>query len=229
MNRGVWIASGAGGVLGLIGLVLLLVNGIHQIPGWAFVAGCFLVLFLAQISAVQQAIEQREEARLSRGGITQKFMHMGEGASLGSSQISDITMRAGVERVYSERKRRRSRRLSKGQRCDLADRCEATSKEALEWLKRVSPTFGHTWDEEQRQEHESVERAHQNVTEQGFFAKFAPRLRDLLNEAVEAGYSLDDEMERLRLDSHFTKWDMDGLAQAVGIVGLRVRRESKKL
>jgi hypothetical protein len=70
MTKGAFAASGAGGVLGLLGLGLLIAHGPGKASGWIFVAGGCLVLLLAQFWSVQRAIEEREEAKRSGASVT---------------------------------------------------------------------------------------------------------------------------------------------------------------
>lgn len=80
------------------------------------------------------------------------------------------------------------------------------------------------WDAEMRARDE-----HRNETALVFHRDYATRIRDLLNECVEAGYSLEPELERFRVRGDAFRHDMQMAAEGVGIAGRRVRRDSKKL
>jgi hypothetical protein len=64
MSRKAFAISGAGGVAGLYG-VYVLVNETHNRPAWFWLFLGALLLFVAQIQTVQDALAQRDEAQTS--------------------------------------------------------------------------------------------------------------------------------------------------------------------
>lgn len=236
MGRYVIGISGIGGVLGVIGAVQLIEHGAKHASGWLWLAGGLAVGFVAQIWAVQRALTERHAAvsalaAASQGSITGVAMQNVEAAPEGV-RISGthIVVGAGGPALHPSRRRLFPRILSEEERCDLARRCEECSHELLELLHEphfsyasLSPAVIEAAQRERDKRREEAERR--------FETEFTVRIRDLMNECVEAGYALDKFSDGFRVGYPFpaSVHEMRPAGEAIGILGRRVARRSKKL
>ncbi len=229
VGKGAFAIGGAGGVVGVYGVAQLVQHGVKHSSGWMWLALCFLVLFLAQIRAVQAALAMAEGRS---AGVTQTAVSMAAGATVpGNISLDRIQMSAGQLPMVSKPKRRRfDRRLSDTERINLADRCENCSKEVLGWLFRPEPITAWTGTEEERAASERAREEHKSETERVFQSQHVARIRDLLNECAEAGYSLSSGLEVVRTGSAQIEWhNRQAIAEELGVVARRVRRGAKRL
>jgi hypothetical protein len=195
---------------------------------WLFI-GAVVVIALA-FSRFHQMRKERDDVKRLAGTITQTMVQA-EGDVTGRLDVQGNRMTIGSGTATSTRRGRRwfSRILSEEERQGLADRCDACSHEALEFLHRPEPGYSVWGSEDERRAQDAARDAHQAETEQRFQSQFVTRIRDLLNECAEAGYAFDAEVERLRVGGDVGWHDKQTLAEAVGAAGHRVRRGSKKL
>lgn len=232
MGRVVLAITGAGGLLGLLG-VYQLVHGAphHHRSAWFWLSLAFVILFLAEVRVAQRALGQRNAARSATHAITQTMVGIGEGASIEGMHLSSNRMTIGSElHTYAPQYLRRRRRLNGAERADLAVRCDTYSKELLEHLHRPSPSHWllHQSDEERRiaDEHRH---AFDQETDRIFFVQHAGRARDLLNECLECGFSLEPELERFRTDGWANTLTMETVGQGLAVLASRVGRDARRL
>lgn len=231
MTRGAYVIGGTGGVAGIVGAYQL-VQGAHGVSPWKWFALAAVLLFLSQIYAVQTALKQRDRARRNLLSQTVTGVAVGEGSHRGI-RIQDTRVSVGDSSpltVSRPRKRWWPRLLTPEEQDDLAARCEACSKECLEFLHRPQPRETlRAMTEAEREREDRAQDEHRAETGRRFHAEFSPRIRDLLNECAEAGYSLDAQLERYRLEGQAHWHEMHMAAEGLGVAGRRVRRGAKRL
>lgn len=228
MGKQVIAVSGAGGVLGVYGAYQA-VQDADTSTGWAFIASCFAILFFAQIGVVQQAIAR---TRSAAGNVSQTMFAIEQNANVANWRVENASMTIGDEVPTRRTPRRRwfSRVLSDADRDDLSERCIAAASAAAEFIHRNEPywpRFPPTQEERDVEDREREE--HKAETKRTIQAMHAPRLRDLLNEAAEAGYSLPSDLEQFRITGEIDWHSRDGIISGVGVVGRRVKRGAKRL
>src|SRR3954451_24156040 len=87
VGKGAAAIAGAGGVLGVIGLVELVRHGVKHSSGWMWLAFGLLVIVISQIRAVHTAIAMAENQ-----AISQTVVGMAEGA--------DVSRSLEIDRVH---------------------------------------------------------------------------------------------------------------------------------
>jgi hypothetical protein len=222
-------------VAGLVSAVLIAVAAVkffgkHSQDAWMWLFFGAVALVLFSFWRYHEMRQQRDSA-VHEGSISPTMVHMGEGVQVpGTLSMSQFEMNIGSGsgvRMRDTKRRWLARILDDGERDDLATRCEACSREALEFLHRPSPRApqaGQDWTA-----YDNACNAFREETEERFPADFVPRIRGLLTECAEAGYSFEPKIERFRVEGDIGWHDRDRLASEIGVVGRRVRRGAKRL
>lgn len=235
-----FIGGPLGLLAGLVSAVLVAIAAIKLVnhqprAGWMWLFFGAVALVLLAFWRFHEMRQERDAAKTSVQSVTQKLIDMGENASLGESAVSMTNIRMAAGETNAGAARRRSQRrwfrriLDDAQREDLASRCEVCSVEILEWLHRAEPQSHASDPSERWQENERLRNAHRAETESVLASRFVARGRDLLNECAEAGYSLNPDLEEMRVGGDIQWFNRDAFAQGIGIVGRRVARGSKRL
>lgn len=231
-----------GSLAGVIGGYDIIATS-HHVSGWTWLAVGLLLVVLAQVRAVQAATAQVEQGQ--QAAVTQTAVAVGEGAQLSPDALhmtGSFTMIAGAAEVNIDRRRTKRRWFPR-----------QLPTAAWSWLNAAKPALGRCLNSFiARNCHQPLlrlavlrlatrngqSRAENNKrradTETQMQTRFAARVRDLLNEAVESGYSLSEEMEEIRAPSGpagqgIQSYNEQAVAEGIGVVGLRVRRGSKRL
>lgn len=240
MTKGAFAASGAGGVLGFIGAVELVARGPAHASGWMWVAAGCLVLFVAQIWAVQQALEQREKARASGGSIT--GVDIGEGAFFGG-QISmhGNVWGVGPRQFLKRRKRRRHwwhrLTLDAREQRELAMRGRELGSQLLAFAaerRSTEPPFFVARNlppaeaEACRASYDALREQHWKETRAEHLQRFAGEIAEWLDDVDAYGFPLSEDEAELSPTWYMTvagAMPIEETGRAIRVLSHRIERE----
>lgn len=225
--------------LGLIGAAAIPVAiGIAEQAGrqfalsnpWLLVALLFVILGMIAIWVGSRRGTSDDE-RTANPSITQKFMEVGQGASLDHTQISDNLM---INTASSTgRTARKVYKPSPNRRTELAARGESLAAELFEFgsVRRAGePEYsfsGASLTPEERHEGRSSDVAkrmqYQNETKSQYEARFVGRIAEFLDEAQEIGVEIKESF--VHLYPHLAGASpIQEIAREISIIVGRIRR-----
>lgn len=185
MTKGAFAVSGAGGALGIVGVVQLVSHGPKHASGWMWIAAGAAVLFLAQIWAVQKALEEREVARRTGGAVTGMVVQDSASAAFHSSTLS-ITTGSATPR---KERRRSSRHLPQQERECRAERGRALAARLQSFDFEHPNTMPPRLPGEEMQDWHQRRQASTEEIHRAYIRQFAGPIAEWIDEAEEAGAS----------------------------------------
>ena len=233
VSKSAFALGGFGGAVGLYGVYQLTTQSHHS--GWFWLALCFGLLFVAQARAVQQAIKQAEEARVS--SIQQVSQRLVEAKGSPQISISGSVQAMNLSSAPAQRRRRWHHvRLSATERKRLTDLGESLAGRILEFdgeRRETTPQFS-TWGreatQEEKREHFNREQAardcHSTETLTLYHRRFVGELAIWLDQVEDVGFSPSEGLRAPRYLLLAGAFPLATIACEIQVLVARIKRSN---